>query len=425
MDAFFVAVEVRRRPELAGLPVIVGGNGERGVVAAASYEARRFGVHSAMPSVQARRRCPDAVFLPGDHALYAEVSRAVHAILLAFTPLVEPIALDEAFMDVTGSLRLFGSAAEIGAAIRDRVRDELNLACSVGVAPSKLIAKLASESAKPVASASGVTPGRAVVEITAGEALAFLHAHPVQALWGVGPKTLEKLRRMGVHTIGDLAEVGEQTLIATLGRANGRHLHQLALGIDERPVVSDRDPRSIGHEETFAADRHGRAELQNDLVRLADSVASRLRAAGLCARTIQVKLRFDDFATISRSVTLPSPVDDTRSVLRAASDLLDAVDFRSGVRLLGVSGANFASDARQLSLDDIGPEAARVEAASAVDEIRERFGRDSIAPASLLGSSGLAVHRPGMQQWGPSSSPQTLAEPMERGTTRVVPPQDV
>src|SRR5262249_3683577 len=221
------------------------------VVAAASYEARRYGVHSAMPSVRARRLCPDAVFLAGDFAAYEQASREVHDVLRSYTPLVEGIALDEAFLDVTGALRLFGTALEIAAAIRARISNELALSCSVGVAPTKLLAKLASEAAKPKASPSGTTPGAGVVQVEPGEELAFLHPLRVQALWGVGRATLERLRRLGVKTVGDLAAVSEATLVHTLGKANGRHLHRLAEGIDERPVEPDRAVKSIGHEQTF------------------------------------------------------------------------------------------------------------------------------------------------------------------------------
>ena len=251
MDAFFVSVELRRRPELRGKPVVVGGTGPRGVVAAASYEARQFGVHSALPSAVARRRCPHAVFLPGDHALYSEVSAQVHEIFERYTPLVEPLAMDEAFLDVSGATRLFGDGARIAARIRSDVRDEVDLGCSVGVAPNKFLAKLASVAAKPRATPERVVPGRGVVEVVPGRELEFLHPLPVTRLWGVGPVTFSRLERLGIRTVGDLAELDERTLSGALGQGQATHLHALAWGRDERPVETDREAKSIGHEETY------------------------------------------------------------------------------------------------------------------------------------------------------------------------------
>ena len=281
MDAFFVSVELRRRPELVGLPVVVGGNGRRGVVAAASYEARRYGVHSALPSTTARRRCPHAVFLPGDHALYAAVSAEVNAIFRDVTPLVEPLSLDEAFLDVTGSVRLLGDGPTIAAHIRRRVTDELQLSCSVGVAPSKFLAKLASEAAKPRADPGGVRPGRGIVEVAPGRELAFLHPLPVTALWGVGPATLTRLERLGVGTVGELAELDERVLVGALGEAHGRHLHRLAWARDDRPVEPERVAKSIGHEETYPTDRVTRDEVDAEMVRLADGVAGTAARRGV------------------------------------------------------------------------------------------------------------------------------------------------
>ena len=305
MDAFYVAVEVRRRPELAGQPVVVGGTGRRGVVAAASYEARRYGIHSAMPSERARRLCPQAVFLPGDHGLYGQVSEEVRPCSgrtrrwWSPSPSTRPSSTSPA--PAGSSAR----GARSPRRIRARVRDELALACSVGVAPVKMIAKLASEAAKPRASPAGVRPGAGVVVVEPGEELAFLHPLPVQALWGVGPATLARLQRLAVTTVGDLAAVPEATLVGALGQANGRHLHQLANGIDDRPVVADRELKSVGHEQTFARDLTAADDLGREVVRMSDAVATRLRAAGLAGRTVTLKVRFASFRTITRSSTVP------------------------------------------------------------------------------------------------------------------------
>lgn len=401
MDAFFVACEVRRRPELAGLPVIVGGTGRRGVVAAASYEARRFGVYSAMPSVRAQRLCPQAVVLSGDHSLYESVSEEVHAIFARYTPLIEPVSLDEAFLDVTGSRRLFGSGAEIGAAIRAAVYDELALRCSVGVAPSKMVAKMASEAAKPKATARAILPGRGVVEVAPAEVLDFLHAHPVQALWGVGPKTLERLERLGIVSIGDLAATPLIGLTSVLGTAHGQHLHDLANGRDERSVESDRLAKSIGHEQTFPQDLDERDLLERELLRLADAVAARAREAGVAGRTVQLKVRFGDFTTITRAASAADPVSSGPALTKAAKDLLDQIDVSQGVRLLGVSLGGLTEDAaRQLSLDDV-DKPSWDDASRAIDGIRSRFGRQSIGPASLVDERKLRLKQSGDQQWGP------------------------
>jgi DNA polymerase-4 len=413
MDAFFVAVEVRRRPDLAGLPVVVGGTGRRGVVAAASYEARRFGIHSAMPSERARRLCPHATFLPGDHAHYGQVSEEVMSILRSFTPVVEPISLDEAFLDVSGARRLFGSGREIAEAIRARVHDELALACSVGVAPVKMVAKLASEAAKPRASPAGIDPGAGIVVVEPDELLTFLHRLPVEALWGVGPATLARLRRLAVTTVGELAEVPEPTLIGALGRANGHHLHLLANGIDERPVVPDRGLKSVGHEQTFARDLQASDDLIREVVRMSDAVASRLRAARLAGRTVTLKVRFASFRTITRSQTVPDPIDTGPGIAAVAGELLRLVDVEEGVRLLGVSLSSLGSPPAQqlglgLALGDASEDGGHDgwhDASHAVDEIRQRFGHEAIGPAALVDRAGLRLTRRGLQQWGPDEPP--------------------
>ncbi|MEY2582260.1 MAG: polymerase [Ilumatobacteraceae bacterium] len=410
MDAFFVSVELRRHPDLVGKPVVVGGTGARGVIAAASYEARRYGVRSALPSVTAKRLCPQAVFLPGDHALYASVSADVNEIFTSITPLVEPLSLDEAFLDVSGALRLHGAGPAIAETIRARVWNELQLRCSVGVAPNKFLAKLASVAAKPIASPEGVRDGRGVVEVRQGEELAFLHPLPVQALWGVGPATLQRLQRFGVQTVADLADLDEATLIACVGDAHGQHLYRLAWAVDDRPVEPDREMKSIGHEETFATDRHTHEELMRELVRLSDAVAARLRAHGGAARTLTLKVRFAGFETITRSVTVAGGVSTAHSMVAAVEPLLRAIDASPGVRLLGVSASNFTPVSRQLSLDDLldergGDERQWQLAEETVDAIRKRFGSTAIGPASAVSDRGLRVVSRGVQQWGPDDPP--------------------
>ncbi len=401
MDAFFVSVELLDRPELRGLPVIVGGPGARGVVAAASYEARAYGVHSAMPSVRASRLCPDAVFLSGDHARYAAVSRRVMDLFRSVTPLVEPISLDEAFLDVSGSVRLHGDAVTIAHRIRRSVADHEQLTCSVGVAGTKFLAKLASEAAKPRPSPTGPVPGLGVKVIEPGHELAFLHPLPVRALWGVGPATLAKLERIGVGTVAELARLPVAAVQAAVGDAVGRHLHDLAHARDDRPVVADARPKSISHEETFPHDLHDAAAVDREALRLGDGVASRLRKAELRGRTVSVKVRFGDFRTISRSLTLDRPTDSAREISRAARLLLEQVDPAPGIRLLGVGVSGLVeSGAEQLSLDDV-PGTPWQEAEDTVGDIRQRFGDDAIGPAALADAGRLRVKRRGDQQWGP------------------------
>ena len=403
MDAFFVSVELLRDPSQRGKPLVVGARGARGVVAAASYEARSYGVHSAMPSVRAQRLCPQAVFLAGDHARYAEVSARLMAIFNSFTPLVEPLSLDEAFLDVRGARRLLGDAVSIGHAIRARILDEEGLACSVGVAPNKFLAKLASEAAKPSPTQKGPKPGRGVVVIEPGHELEFLHPLPVQALWGVGPTTLAKLERLGVVTVRDLARVPLPGLCAAVGESHGRHLHQLAHGIDPRPVVSGQRAKSVGHEETYPTDHHERSTIEPELVRMADAVASRLRRSGVAARTVTLKIRFHDFTTITRAVTLPEPVDSAPLLARAAKALLAAIDPSPGVRLVGLSASGLTDDpVRQLQFADT-VDALWPDVDDAVDAIRARFGDRAIGPAVLSGREGLRLKRRGDQQWGPDA----------------------
>ena len=421
MDAFYAAVEVRDDPTLAGRPLIVGGSGRRGVVASCSYEARAFGVRSAMPSGQARRLCPHAVFVAGHYDRYAEVSRSIHQIFERYTPLVEGIALDEAFLDVGGATRLFGAAPGIAVRIRDQVRDELGLSCSVGVAATKFIAKLASEAAKPRANLAGTIPGPGVVVVAPGEELTFLHPQPVEALWGVGPATAVRLRRLGVTTIGQLAAVPLDTLVSSVGRSSGHHLHELAWAVDPRRVEPDRAPKSVGHEETWAHDRHGADELHDEVVRMADAVAARLRRAGLAGRTVTLKIRYGDFTTITRSDSLSAAVNTGPALSRVGTALLGRVDLSPGVRLLGLSVSMLVpasgpegADAEQLTLalegdtaadDTLDRAASRAwqAATGAIDDVRRRFGETAVGPATLIEAQGLRLKRPGDKQWGPAT----------------------
>ena len=408
MDAFYVSVEMRRHPELVGQPVVVGGSGSRGVVAAANYEARRFGVFSAMSSTVARRLCPHAIFLDGDQALYSEVSASVMAIFGDFTPLVEPLALDEAFLDIAGSVNLFGSGREIGWKIKNRIANELNLPCSVGVATSKFIAKLASKKAKPIVTGDRVLAGEGVWVIEPGDELSFLHPLPVRSLWGVGPATFKKLDRLGMQTVGDLAILDRATLERSVGRSLGRHLHDLARGIDNRPVETDRHVKSVGREETFSHDLDEIELVRREVVHLADDVASRLRAQGIAARTVTLKVRFSDFETITRSHTPSAPISSAPALVRALDPLLAEIPMTRGVRLVGVSASGLVQPSGQLSLlaelgespgstvDDV--ERTWAPASSAIDEIRHKFGAQAIGPGSAVVARRTDAPR---TPWGP------------------------
>jgi DNA polymerase-4 len=406
MDAFFVSAELVRKPELVGKPVIVGGVGNRGVVAAASYEARSYGIHSAMPSFRARQLCPKAIFLPGDHTYYAAVSYEVMEIFERYTPMVEPISLDEAFLDVGGSQRLYGTPLEIACAIRNDVKQDQGLNCSVGVAPNKFLAKLATEEAKPKPSPTGPIPGIGVKVVHPGNVLDFLDPLSVKALWGVGPVTVKRLDQLGVIHVADLRKFPETDLINALGRVQGSHLYRLAHGIDERNVKSDQVAKSISHEETFADDLFDLAKIESEIHRMSDAVGKRLRESSYLAKTINLKVRLKDFSTFVRSLTLPNPTDSGKVISREALKLLVTVDLSTGVRLLGVGASNFneINEGIQLSFEELesnDPEWR--EAEDAMDSIRSKFGPDSIGAASTLTNDGLVTKKRGIQQWGPSS----------------------
>lgn len=422
MDAFFVSVELLRRPELVGRPVVVGGTGRRGVVAAASYEARRYGVFSAMSSVRARQLCPSAVFLPGDYEGYSATSTKVNEIFQSYTPRVEPISLDEAFLDVTGSIGLFGDGVAIGNRIRDDVADQLSLACSVGVAANKFLAKMASVEAKPRARPNGVEPGPGVFEVKPGEEVAYLHPLPVRRLWGVGPSTYERLSRLGIATIGELSAASPVALQGSIGRASSVRLLELSMGVDDRPVESERPVKSVSHEETFAFDLHDQADIRTNLVRLSDGVASRLRASGLGARTISLKVRDATFATITRARTLPRAVDTAAAIADVVVSMMERLDVTGGVRLLGVAASKFAAPSEQLQLDGLsddptGAPATRSDASEAIDHVRGRFGGAAIGPASALSGDGLRIVRRGQQQWGTNESDNREPRPADSPRT--------
>jgi DNA polymerase IV len=377
MDAFYASVEIRDRPQIGAQPVIVGHTGGRGVVLSANYIARGFGVRSAMPISRAQRLCPHAVFVPPRHSLYSAVSREVMAIFRAVTPAVEPLSLDEAFLDVAGAVRRLGSPAAIGRLIRRQVRDELGITCSVGVASTKFVAKLASVHCKP----------DGLLVIPADGVLDFLHPLPVSALWGVGARTGTVLARLGLRTVADLANTPASTLERELGAAAAAHLSALAWGRDERKVVTGAHDKSIGAEETFGTDVGDADMIRRELLRLASRTARGLRSSGYVARTISVKLRRADFKTITRSRTLPEPTDVARTVYATACELYAASGWADGVllRLVGVraSGLSAASEAgTQLALG----ERADVwrDAESTMDKITRRFGSGALRPGSLV-----------------------------------------
>jgi len=374
MDAFYASVEARDDPTLAGKPVAVGGAGPRGVVMSASYEARSFGVRSAMPSVRARRLCPDIVFVPPNFSRYQTESDRIMEILGSFTPLVEPLSLDEAFLDVTGARRLFGAPADIAQRIRERVRSERSLSCSVGVAPNKFLAKLASARAKP----------DGVLIVRADAVHEFLEPLPVAELWGVGEQTAIALDRLGVRTTGDLLTLPDGVLARALGPGAATHLLALARGVDERAVVPHEPAKQVSAENTFDRDLDATADVRREILRLAERVAGRLREAKLAARTVTLKVRFASFKTITRARTLAEPTDAAADLADTARDLYDRLALvRPRIRLLGVAASGLASGepAEQLRLGER-PDRWRT-ADRAMDTLRRRFGGDAVDRAAL------------------------------------------
>ncbi|MGE5576839.1 MAG: DNA polymerase IV [Syntrophothermus sp.] len=378
MDAFFAAVEQRDNPTLRGKPVIIGGDPRRrGVVSTASYEARKFGIHSAMPLREAYERCPHAVFLPGDHAKYHIVALQIQEIFSNYTPLVEPVSLDEAFLDVSGCEQLFGDAVQIGSIIKERIADELGLTASVGVAPNKLLAKMASDLEKP----------DGFVVITPDRVAEVLKDLPVSRLWGVGKATEQILAGLGVRTIGALAALPVQTLRRLFG-TNGEELHKLAQGIDNRPVEPFWEPKSVGNEVTFEQDISEPESIRLTLLQLSDHVAWRLRQMGVAGQTVTVKLRDEDFHTITRSRSLPEVVDTAETLYGTAMELW----MKSGwlgkrLRLIGVSVSHFGvPGAVQMDLFTARPQRVvkQQELERTLDMIRERHGEPVIRRASLL-----------------------------------------
>ena len=373
MDAFYASVAELDHPELRGKAVVVGA-GARGVVLSANYAARKFGIRAAMPVGRAQRMAPHAIFVPPEHHRYSEISARVMEIFASFTPKVEPISLDEAFLDVTGAQKLLGSGREIAAAIRAQVLEQEGITCSVGIAETKFIAKLASQHCKP----------DALLEITPDRLLEFLHPLPVSAMWGVGPKTGEALQRLGLHTIGDIAQTPRATLIRALGEASGASLYELSWGRDFREVSDDEPEKSISAAETFAVDLENPEEILREDLRLTEKASSRLRERELFTKTIAIKVRFADFTTISRSKTLPLPIDSTQEIYEVVRTLYKNLKIdRARLRLVGVSLENLQGGApEQMMLGS--REKGWREADGAIDRAHARFGSGSVRPGRLI-----------------------------------------
>ncbi|WP_318241887.1 DNA polymerase IV [Arthrobacter pullicola] len=375
MDAFYVSVELLRRPDLVGAPVIVGGLGGRSVVLSASYEARKFGVRSAMPMATARRLCPQAEILEPHQEVYRRVSARLMGIFDSITPLVEPLSVDEAFLDIAGSMRRLGPPRVIGGLIRRRVSEELGITASVGIAATKFVAKIASTRSKP----------DGLLLVPKEDTIRFLHSLDVSALWGVGAKTREALARVGISTVADVANTPPAVLQRLLG-ATGLHVYELSWGRDPRVVTPVRVEKSIGAEETFSQDVDRDEVLETELLRLAHRTAARMRAAGLQCRSVALKLRYEDFTTLTRTRTLTEPVDSAQLLYEAVRGLLTALGRRPmSVRLIGLRAENLEpaqGAAQQLTLD--GRDDNWRSAEDALDRINRRFGDSGIMPARLL-----------------------------------------
>lgn len=376
MDAFFASVTERDHPELKGKAVVIGA-GVRGVVTSANYEARKFGIKAAMPVGRAQRLAPHAIFIPPDHKRYSEVSEHIMEIFHSFTPLVEPISLDEAFLDVTKARRLLGDGRAIATAIRAKVEAQEGITCSVGIASSKFIAKLASQRCKP----------NGILEILDDRVLTFLHPLPVSALWGVGPKTNEALERLGLHTVGDIAQTPQITLIRALGQAAGESLYELAWGRDDRDVIPEEPDKSISAAETFDRDIDDPEIVAKEILRMCERASSRMRERSLFAKTITLKVRFADFTTVNRSKTLPLPIDTTHEIYEVAKALYEVLSIeRARIRLVGVSLENLHTDTHeQLVLG--ARESSWRELQGGIDAAKARFGRDSVMPGRLIDES--------------------------------------
>jgi DNA polymerase-4 len=377
MDAFYPAVEVLDNPALKGKPVIVGGSRERGVVSSASYEAREFGVHSAQPMATAMRLCPRGIFLPVRMSRYKEVSRRVFKIFRLFTPQVEPLSIDEAFLDVTGSTRLFGRPEAIAKKIKQMVLKETGLTVSAGVAPSKFVAKIASDMDKP----DGLTV------VAADRVRAFLEPLPIDRIWGVGKRTQDALKLLGVHTIGDLRRVPVEVLEQKFGK-HGLKMHELSMGRDERDVVPDHEAKSIGHEDTFSHDILDMAEAKRELLSLSNKVARRMRRGGVSGRTITLKVKYSNFVQITRSTTLPEYTDDGLTIYSASCDLLQKTETgKRSVRLLGISVSQLGVPGVQEQIplfEEAEAPHKREQLNRALDSLHEKFGEKSIRPGTLL-----------------------------------------